>query len=322
MSSRDAQARRLEKAHDRHRRVRRGRLAAVGSLLLVMAVLGAVVLASTRSASPRGRKQHSTASATHSGAAASGSRAGANPASAAVPILMYHVINVPPPGGGASPDLYVPADEFSSQMEALKADGWHAVTLDQLEASWTRGVPLGPGKPIVITFDSGYASQYTNAAPVLKRLGWVGVENLQLSGLPPSEGGLSDAQVHGLIGAGWELDTQGIAHADLITLDPAQLRTDLTTARQLLRSRYGVPVNWFSYPLGHYDATVIAAVSNAGFSGATTVIPAWAGPQQDRFSLPRLAVLGGTSPSALLAQIAAARSNGTVPTAYSGPGIA
>ena len=287
-----------------------------------MAVLGAVVLASTRSASPRGRKQHSTASATHSGAAASGSRAGANPASAAVPILMYHVINVPPPGGGASPDLYVPADEFSSQMEALKADGWHAVTLDQLEASWTRGVPLGPGKPIVITFDSGYASQYTNAAPVLKRLGWVGVENLQLSGLPPSEGGLSDAQVHGLIGAGWELDTQGIAHADLITLDPAQLRTDLTTARQLLRSRYGVPVNWFSYPLGHYDATVIAAVSNAGFSGATTVIPAWAGPQQDRFSLPRLAVLGGTSPSALSAQIAAARSNGTVPTAYSGPGIA
>ena len=52
--------------------------------------------------------------------------------------------------------------------------------MDQLRANWTRGVPLGPGKPIVITFDNGYESQYTNALPVLKQLGWTGVENIQL----------------------------------------------------------------------------------------------------------------------------------------------
>lgn len=322
MSSRDAQARPPAEAHGRRRHVRRARVAAVGSLLLAGAIVSAVVLTSTRSASRRGTKQDSTASAAHPGAAASASPGSGGPASATVPILMYHVINVPPAGGGASADLYVPAAEFSSQMAALKADGWHAVTLDQLEASWTRGVSLGPGKPIVITFDSGYASQYTNAAPVLKRLGWAGVENLQLNGLPPSDGGLTDAQVRGLISAGWELDTQGISHADLTTLDPDQLRNEVATARQTLRGRYGVPVNWFSYPMGHYDATVIAALSAAGFSGATTVIPGWAGPQQNRFSLPRLPVLGGTSPTALLGQIAAARSNTTVPPAYSGPGIA
>ena len=111
-------------------------------------------------------------------------------------------------------------------------------------------MPLGPGKPIVLTFDNGYESQYTNALPVLKRLGWVGVENIQLSGLPPSEGGLTDAQVKGLIDAGWELDTQGISHADLIKLDSSQLQYQIVTARQMLRSRYGVPVNWFCYPSG------------------------------------------------------------------------
>jgi peptidoglycan/xylan/chitin deacetylase (PgdA/CDA1 family) len=228
---------------------------------------------------------------------------------------MYHVIN-PPPAGAAFPGLYVPATEFAAQMQALKAAGWHAVTMDRLEAYWTRGVPLGPGRPIVLSFDNGYASQYENALPVLKELGWVGVENIQLSGLPPSQGGLTDAQVRGLIAAGWELDTQGISHADLITLGSADLQYQVASARRMLRARYGVPVNWFCYPSGHYNATVVDEVKAAGFVGSTTVVPGWAGPQQNRYALPRLRVLGTTSPSQLLAQIAGAQSAGPPPESY------
>jgi peptidoglycan/xylan/chitin deacetylase (PgdA/CDA1 family) len=190
------------------------------------------------------------------------------------------------------------------------------VTLDQVEAYWTRGVPLGPGKPIVLTFDNGYQSQYTNALPVLKQLGWVADENIQLSGLPPSQGGLTDSQVRGLISAGWELDTQGISHADLVALSPSELQYQVATARQTLRQRYGVPVNWFCYPSGHYNATVIAEVKAAGFVGSTTVIPGWAGPSSDPYRLPRLRVLGGTSPPALLSQIATAQSAGSPPASY------
>jgi peptidoglycan/xylan/chitin deacetylase (PgdA/CDA1 family) len=152
--------------------------------------------------------------------------------------------------------------------------------------------------------------------PVLKRLGWVGVENIQLAGLPISQGGLSDAQVRGLLAAGWELDTQGISHADLITLDAAELHYQVATARQMLQDRYHVPVDWFCYPSGHYNPTVIAAVRAAGYLGSTTVIPGWASRADDRFALPRLRVLAGTSPSELLAQIAAADSAAAPPTGY------
>jgi peptidoglycan/xylan/chitin deacetylase (PgdA/CDA1 family) len=212
--------------------------------------------------------------------------------------------------------LYVQPSEFAAQMAALKAAGWHAVTLDQLRAYWTRGARLPAGKPIVITFDNGYRSQYVNAFPVLRQMGWVADENLQLTGLPPSQGGLTQAQVRGLTGAGWELDTQGISHADLITLDSAQLRYQVTTARQIIQRRYHVPVNWFCYPSGHYDATVIAAVRAAGFVGSTTVIPGWASPASDPYRLPRLRVLAGTSPSALLAQIASTRTATAPPASY------
>jgi peptidoglycan/xylan/chitin deacetylase (PgdA/CDA1 family) len=323
MSFRDAQARRLDRARERQRRARRYRFAAFGSLVLVVGVVAALVVASKPGSGSRASKKSSTASANHSNGAASPTGGTGKPGNATVPILAYHVISVPPPQGAPSPAMYVPADEFSSQMAALKADGWHAVTLDQLESYWTRGVPLGPGKPIVISFDDGYASQYTNALPVLKRLGWVGVENLQLSGLPPAEGGLSDAQVRGLIAAGWELDTEGISrNEDLITLDADHLRYEVATGRQMLRSRYQVPANWFSYPSGDYDATVVAAVRTAGFVGSTTVVPGWASPQQDRFRLPRLQVRAGTSPPDLLSQITSAKANAPPPPAYSGPGTA
>jgi len=302
------------------RRVTRARVGAFGSLIVVVATVTALVIGSTL----RRRSDRSTltVSTEHSPAKSPFSDGASEAGTTATPILMYHVINSPPPQSSASPALYVAADEFSSQMAALKDNGWHAVTLDQLEAFWTRRAPLGPGKPIVITFDGGYESQYTNALPVMKRLGWVGVENLQVTGLSPSQGGLTDSQVRGLIAAGWELDTEGMTHADLITLDSDQLRYQVSSAREALRGRYGAPVNWFSYPFGHYDATVIDAVRSAGFVGSTTVNSGWASPQQDRFRLPRLQVLAGTSPSQLLSQIAAARANTSSPAVYSGAAIA
>lgn len=321
MSFREPPARRREQAGERQP-LRLEQLAALGSLAVVVVVVVVLVLSSLGGSGSGAPNPLATGTTRHSTTNGSSSSVGARPAVTSVPILVYHVINVPPPQSGADPALYVPATQFSSQMNALKSGGWHAVTLDQVEAYWTRRAPLGPGKPIVLSFDNGYASQYTNAAPVLRQLGWVGVENLQLSGLPPSEGGLTDQQIRGLLTAGWELDTQGVSHADLITLGSSQLNSEVATARQTLRSRYGVAANWFSYPLGHYNSTVIAAVRAAGYVGATTVIPGWARAQQDRYRLPRLPVLGGTSPSQLLAQIASAQSNANIPASYSGPGIA
>jgi peptidoglycan/xylan/chitin deacetylase (PgdA/CDA1 family) len=239
------------------------------------------------------------------------------PGTTPVPILMYHVIAAPP-AGAPFPGLYVEPRLFAEQMHALKDADWHAVTLDQVEAYWRRGVSIGAGKPIVISFDNGYQSQYTQALPVLRGLGWVGDENMQLTGLPPSQGGLGQEQVRGLVRAGWELDTQGFSHADLIALDPAQLRYQVAVAREVLQRRYGVPVNWFCYPSGHYNAAVVAEVRAAGYTGSTTVVPGWTHPRDDPYRLHRLRVLGGTSARQLLAQLADIREDPPAPASYGG----
>jgi peptidoglycan/xylan/chitin deacetylase (PgdA/CDA1 family) len=127
---------------------------------------------------------------------------------------------------------------------------------------------------------------------------------------------LSDAQVRGLVSNGWEIDTQGMSHADLIAIPPSELHYQVFTARQLLRRRYGVTADWFAYPSGHYNANVIATLKAAGFIGSLTVVPGWGAPGQDPFRLPRLRVLGGTSPSALLAQIASNEGAAPPPLSY------
>jgi peptidoglycan/xylan/chitin deacetylase (PgdA/CDA1 family) len=227
---------------------------------------------------------------------------------------MYHVIAVPY-AGAPFPGLYVPSAEFAAQMGAVARAGYHAVTLDQVWEAWHGRARL-PRRPIVLSFDNGYRTQYTNALPVLRRLGWVGVENLQLHGLPPSLGGLRPGQVRGLVSAGWELDTQGQTHADLVGLDAAQLHYQITVARRFIQRHYHAPVRWFCYPSGYYNPAVIAAVKAAGYLGATTVIPGWARPGDDPYREPRLRVLGGTSPQELLAQIAQTRGAFSAPPSY------
>jgi len=329
VSQMDAEA--LKKRREaRGEEIRRRRQRAAGLIAVLAVVVAAVtiiLLGSSGGASQSSRQgtdsagtagplhrrdAHRRASSTSKATPATGRR-GTEP----VPILMYHVIAAPP-AGAPFPGLYVPPSEFAAQMQALKSAGWHAVTLDQVQAYWRRGVELGAGKPIVVSFDNGYQSQYTEALPVLERLGWVGDENMQLTGLPPSQGGLSQRQVHGLVAAGWELDTQGFSHADLITLDAQQLHYQVAIARSTVQQRYHVPVNWFCYPSGHYDATVIAAVEAAGYTGSTTVVPGWAHPTEDRYRLHRLRVLGETTPEALLAQIAGIREDPPAPDSYNG----
>jgi peptidoglycan/xylan/chitin deacetylase (PgdA/CDA1 family) len=313
----------------RRREIRRRRMTAICLFAVVLAVVAVVALLLTRGSGTRSRdvppstRHPATAHAgrlgrlTPSRTSTTSLRIG-HPGTDAIPILMYHVIAAPPPHA-PFPGLYVVPAEFAEQMQALRRAGWHAVTLDQAEAYWHRGVSLGTGKPIVVSFDNGYQSQYTRALPILHRLGWVGDENIQLSGLPPSQGGLGPSEIHGLLAAGWELDTQGISHASLISLDAEELRYQVAQARKILQRRYHIPVNWFCYPSGLYDSTVEAAVKAAGYTGATTVVPGWAHSRDDPYRLHRLRVLGGTTGQELLALVDGTREAPPAPASFTTP---
>jgi peptidoglycan/xylan/chitin deacetylase (PgdA/CDA1 family) len=270
----------------------------VGAVLALSGCGSGVASSTPRAAThPAASAAEQTRTATTPGALADASL----PRDVAVPVLMYHVISAPPPGT-PFPELWVPAPRFEAEMRALAAAGYHGVTLTQVDDHWRHGGPL-PSKPIVISFDDGYFSQYHSAAPVLKRVGWPGVLNMEVHNLHV-EGGLSKRMVRDLIADGWELAAHTITHPDLTTLDPATLEHEVAESRGKLHRAFRVPVNFFSYPAGKYNEAAIAAVRAAGFRGATTVTPGLARPDQ-AFTLSRVRVNGSDSPSAVLQKIAA-----------------
>lgn len=180
---------------------------------------------------------------------------------------MYHVIS-DPRAGAPFPELFVNAADFAAQMRWLERHGYHPVTLRAVWDHWHRGTPL-PKRPIVVSFDDGYRSVAHAALPPMRDRGWPGVLNLTVKNLRVA-GGISERQVRRLIAAGWEIDSHTISHPDLTSLGERELARELAGSRRQLRRLFGVPVDFFCYPAGRYDARVIAAVRRAGYLGATT----------------------------------------------------
>jgi peptidoglycan/xylan/chitin deacetylase (PgdA/CDA1 family) len=217
-----------------------------------------------------------------------------------VPILMYHVI-APSPPGAAFPELFVRPADFAAQMRWLAGRGYHAMTLLDVYDHWLARSPL-PHLPIVVSFDDGYLGDYTEALPVLRRLHWPGVLNLEVNNVRPSD--LSFWRVQALKAAGWEIDAHTITHPDLTTLDDNRLWREVSGSRAELRRMFHVPVDFFCYPHGRYDARVIDAVRRAGYFGATTENPGLAQPA-DLYTLSRIRVDRGESIAAFGRQMEA-----------------
>lgn len=91
------------------------------------------------------------------------SPAAAETYSAQVPILMYH--NLAQEGSGNDT---ISVQRFEEHLAALQDAGYTTITFQDLLAYVEQGTEL-PEKPVLLTFDDGYESNYTLAYPLLQQ---------------------------------------------------------------------------------------------------------------------------------------------------------
>jgi peptidoglycan/xylan/chitin deacetylase (PgdA/CDA1 family) len=213
-----------------------------------------------------------------------------------VPILMYHHIENPAPGADAiRRDLSVSLARFEAQLDYLEQAGYRSITLQDLALYLTVGKPLPP-KPIILTFDDGYADAYTHAFPLLQDHGFVGAFFLITAPIDNHDPEfLSWAQVKEMYTAGMRFEPHSYDHPDLRNRGFQFLVFQILGPKQAIEERTGEPCRFFAYPSGRYDQFVIDVLQSADYWGAVLTEQGATHSTDDLFLLRRIRVSGGDS---------------------------
>jgi peptidoglycan/xylan/chitin deacetylase (PgdA/CDA1 family) len=214
------------------------------------------------------------------------------PTSINVPILTYHYIRV-------NPDRYdrlgfalsVTPSDFAAQMDWLAQSGYHTITTEDLFTYLNRYGGL-PSKPVILTFDDGYADFYTTALPILRSHGFVGVSYV-VSGFVGWPGYMTSAQIREADRSGMEIGSHTVTHPNLANLSAAAVWSQLAQSKLFLEQVVGHQVTSFCYPSGKYTSAVASAVAAAGFHDATTTRFGYSYTIANRYVWSRLRVSGG-----------------------------
>lgn len=220
-----------------------------------------------------------------------------------LPILMYHKIGVPPAGSRLK-KLWVSPRQFRSQMSYLAEHGYKTITFVDLKKILDGGQPMARNT-VIITFDDGYQNNYTQAFPVMKEFGFLGVVFLVVQTVgwentwhdPASEiriPMLTWTQVEEMQKAGFEVGSHTMTHSNLETLEWKQATEQITKSRRVLGEFVGQEPVSFAYPYGagEDNPQLQKIVKDAGYAFAAGIHQGKADPQNKPFCLKRLFVRG------------------------------
>ncbi len=195
-----------------------------------------------------------------------------------VPMLLYHKVDEVPPGV-RHPEIYVTPEQFAEQMRILRRLGMRTVTLPEYVA-YRRGEGTLPPRPVVVTFDDGYRSNYEVAFPILQRFacratifvvpGLFGGTNVWDPD-EPQEPLLHPCEIREMQRAGIDFQSHTRTHARLTTLAPSEALCELRSSRCALEQALGAPVRAVAYPWGAYDDTVLRLAEEAGYDAGCIV---------------------------------------------------
>ena len=211
-----------------------------------------------------------------------------------VPILYYHYIrNNPNPRDRLGFTLSTPPAMFRAQMQYLADHGFHVISLHEAVVAVRNHGGL-PSRPIVLTFDDGYADFFTAAVPILQSHGFTAT-SFVISGRMGWGGFMTPSQVATASGMGFTIGAHTVDHVALAAQTPARATWEMKQSKLALEQLLGHPVVDFAYPYGSFNQYDMAQAKSLGFETACSTMYGTAHSAGQLFELSRLRIGGGLS---------------------------
>jgi peptidoglycan/xylan/chitin deacetylase (PgdA/CDA1 family) len=155
--------------------------------------------------------------------------------------------------------------------------GYRSIRLQDLRDALTARRKL-PTRPVVFTFDDGYAGVYESALELLRRAGYTATVFLiaeDYVGDGPSRVRrafpiMTREQLNGMVAAGFEIGSHSLSHPRLTDLPEMEARREIQESKHVLEETFGKPIHAFCYPYGYYDSRLAHDVEEAGYTCAAT----------------------------------------------------
>lgn len=217
-----------------------------------------------------------------------------------IPILLYHSID-----NEAVPQFKkwtVSPHTFDQHLRYLSEAGYQPLTVTEFASHLTNQTTSQlPEKPVVITFDDGFADFYTNALPILQRYKMVATLYIVTQYIGGTSEWLQDMgegnrpmlnweQIMEIHKAGIECAPHTHSHSLLDLLDRKEAFNEIAESKSLLENHLGIAMQSFAYPGGIYDKAVRQMVIQQGFTSSCAVKRNMSSLKDDLFALARLIV--------------------------------
>ncbi|HEY9908008.1 MAG TPA: polysaccharide deacetylase family protein [Thermosynechococcaceae cyanobacterium] len=187
---------------------------------------------------------------------------------AKVPVMMYHDVL---PEKKVFFD--VTAEELERHFELIRQKGLTPISMDQLVTHLRTGLPL-PEKPIMLSFDDGYQGHYRYVYPLLKKYNYPALFAIYTDKLDKQLGrpAMTWEQVRVMAADPLiTISSHSVTHRDLNKLTDAEILMEAQQSKQILESKLGIPMRYFTYPSGKYDQRALAVMQEAGYLAALTM---------------------------------------------------
>lgn len=189
-------------------------------------------------------------------------------------VLCYHIVESP-----QDPRMEVSREAFRQQMRYLAMTGYNVIPLRDLYEYVTGKRASLPKNAIVITFDDGWRSTYTEVFPEMKRYGFPFTIFIYPQIVGQTSHALTWKQIKEMSEAGVDIEGHSLSHPYLTRrrhadLDPraynSWLERELMDSKRMIEHATKKPVSFLAYPFGDYDHFLVDSVGRAGYDAALT----------------------------------------------------